>query len=138
MKKRRWIRFAIAFSLFSFLLFLIAPCNEIDNALPWKQAEMNRITLEWGQLASFPQNAQNFKIWTEGGPFTRTFRGTFIASPDAVQDWLQMSNGVTKGKAQTNADGSVHYELKTSGGASYGEVDIAPDGSTVKFRVSWS
>jgi hypothetical protein len=136
--KRRWIRFSIALLLFALVIVFVFPCNEIDNRLPFKRAEMSRITREWGRLAPFPDDAQGFTIWTEGNAFTRTFRGSFTSSPAEVDLWLKSSAGVQEGESRLLPDGSHEHILKMGGGASYGTVRVSPDGSRVEFRVSWS
>jgi hypothetical protein len=109
------------------------PTNDRDNANPETRKEMTATTLEWGRLAPFPSTAKDFTIRTEGNSFTRTFRGAFSDDPATIRAWLKSSPGVMEGEKNGNT-----YELKTGEGASYGTIEVSPDGSRVTFRVSWS
>lgn len=115
------------------------PTNEQDNRNPKKLKEMAVITLEWGRLAPFPTDARNFKIHTEGNMFTRTFKGSFDASREAIVAWLTASPGVKEGTAQSDAEGKfMAYVLQTQPKVSYRRVKVFSNGTHVEFEVSWS
>lgn len=107
------------------------PGNERINADPANRPEMVRVTLEWGRLAPFPETAREFQIHTEGGSFTRIFRGSFVDTAENIRSWLTSSPGVRDGKEEKEG---VHI-LKTGKGDTHGEVIVAPDGSNVTFCV---
>lgn len=131
----------VSFFAINFIVSIIAaivvfawPTNDRDNANPETQAEMKRLTRQWGQFAPFPKTAQDFTIYTEGNSFTRTFRGSFSDTPENIKAWLESSKGVKNGEIESPG----HYILEMGDGASYGEVIVSPDGTKVTFRVSWS
>ena len=124
--------------LIIFASFIILPPNDRDNLNPAKKIEMINLSLRWGRLATFPSSSQDFSIRTEGGAFTRTFRGSFSDSPESISQWLHNSKGISEGRSEIQPDKSTKYILKTGEGASYGEVIVSPDSSHVSFEVSWS
>lgn len=106
--------------------------NALDNA------SMIATTLEWGQLAPFPESARNFEIRTEGSMFTRTFIGSFEDDPETISNWLNDSPGAQQGTSEVLPDGSTKYDLKTGGGALWVRVFVTRDGGRVDFRAVWS
>jgi len=127
-----------AFVVLSVGLFaLLMPSNARDNASPSKLAEMVRITLEWGRLAPFPATATDFDIKTEGGSFTRSFRGSFTDTPDRIEAWLAASPGVDRADCAPTTEGEKCV-LRTAERVSYGEVVVSPDKRRVTFYVAWS
>lgn len=120
-------------SLLWLVMLIFMPTNEWENRSPASQAEMAAITREWGRLAPFPKTARDFTIRTEGNMFTRGFRGSFRDTPENVRAWLDASPGAMEG---TRKEGRIFLEM--GDGAQYGEVEVSPDGTEVKFRVSWS
>jgi hypothetical protein len=115
------------------LLIFGLPTNDRDNADPQMQSEMVSATILWGGLAPFPATAKDFTIKTEGGMFTRTFRGSFSDDPENILNWLKSSRGFQQGEKKEDK-----IILKTGEGAAYGEIILSPDNSRVIFRVSWS
>jgi len=128
----------LAIGIFVFVWVFLGSNNARDNASSRKRAEMAEISLQWGRLAPFPKTARNFTIRTEGSAFTRTFIGSFTDSPEAISKWLRDSRGVSEGKLEMQDDHSAKYILKMGGGASYGEVTVSADGSSVSFKIEWS
>ena len=116
----------------------LEPTNDRDNADPAKRKGMIQLSTEWGRLAPFPDSKRNFTIKTEGNVFTRSFRGSFSDSPDAIHQWVLESPGIQEGEIEPTNDGSTQYNLKMGSGASYGEVIISSDGEGVMFYVAWS
>lgn len=95
-------------------------------------------TLEWGQLAPFPETAQQFTIITEGSPFTRAFRVQFVAPPDAIDAWLRASPGIGATEGETRQPYVRYFRIVPGGGAQGAEVEVDDATHTVKVYVYWS
>ncbi len=128
----------LTFLVGAIFLMFAWPTNDRANASRGAHQEMIPIACEWGRLAPFPATAQDFTIYTEGNMFTRTFKGAFSDSPEVIAKWLADSPGVVEGEAEVREDQSTLYILKMGGGASYGEIEVSPDKTRVRFRTSWS
>ena len=99
--------------------------------------QMVKVTLEWGRLAPFPDEIDDFKIQTEGSMFTRSFRATFKCNPKTIHEWVKSSPGLQD--AQVEIKGAIkHYEIKPGGGANSATVDIDTKTDAVKVYVCWS
>lgn len=112
--------------------------NSLDNRNPARKAEMTEITLKWGRLAPFPENVENFTIYTTGSPFTRTFKGSFTATEDIIKSWIAQSPGLQDAKIESISETKKKYIITPGGGANYAEVVIDYEIGKIEFRVSWS
>jgi hypothetical protein len=125
-------------SLVAFAALYFFSSNTLDNMNSVKQEEMLGIVLEWGRLAPFPVSATNISIETEGSSFTRSFRASFIAPKEDIQDWLSSSPGLQETTAEEVSDSIVWYSIKPGGGANRAEVTIDYGLNKVEIYVSWS
>ena len=112
--------------------------NAIDNRNPARKTEMAEITVRWGRLAPFPDEAENFAIYTEGSFLTRTFKGSFTASQDVITSWVEQSPGLQDATVEMMSEKKARYIVSPSGGANYAEVVIDYESGKVEFVVSWS
>jgi hypothetical protein len=115
----------------------LMPGNTRTDADPAARAEMARTTLQWGRLAPFPATARDFGIRSEGGLFTRSFRGSFSDTPAHVEAWLAASPGVARGGCTPVPEGE-RCVLRTARDVGYGELVLSKDKSHVTFYASWS
>lgn len=118
------------------MLFLLVvfsyPTNARDNADPSARAHMAKLTLEWGRLHSFPETARDFTILTEGGSFSRSFKGSFTDTPENIEKWMQASPGIREGQ---DKNGVIILKGHDS---CHGTIIVSPDRSKVSFDVQWS
>lgn len=99
---------------------------------------MIKTTLEWGRLAPIPGSKSDFRISTEGGPFTRAFRSSFRLPKADLDKWIQASPGFSDAeKVEGNGSGDK-YVIKPGGGAQYAEVTIDRGNGFVEIYVYWS
>ena len=124
--------------LIGIFLFLLVPQNERDNRNSARKTEMVEITLKWARLAPFPQEAENFNIYTEGNAFTRTFKGSFTASEETIKIWVEQSPGLQDAKIDAISEKKKKYIIPPGGGANYAEVVIDYETGKIEFKASWS
>ncbi len=118
------------------ILYLLAS-NARDNRNSIKQEDMMGILLEWGRLAPFPASATNILIETEGSSFTRSFRASFVAPEQDIQDWIKSSPGLNNTTAEELPHNQVWYSILPGGGANKAEVTIDYGLNKVEIYVSW-
>ena len=111
--------------------------NNRDNISQANQEEMVGLALEWGRLAPFPSNIENFSIQTEGNAFTRGFRASFASTNNEIEKWVGASPGLADATVETMGDGKQKYVIVPGGGANYAEVIIDFATNTVQIYVSW-
>ena len=105
----------------------------------WNRASAIRCTLEWGQLAPFPQSARNLIITTSGNMFTRSFHISFTAPADDIERWLQESPGPRKVVPKTESPGIREFEIYPGGGGAVGGTVRVEDAvHRVLIDMSWS
>lgn len=124
--------------LIAFIGIFLVPTNSRDNQDPPKQKEMMALVLEWGRLAPFPTNAANVLIQTEGSSFTRSFRASFTAPKQDIEDWIKISPGFNEVIPEELSDNKVWYSIVPGGGANRAEVTIDYGLNQVEIYVSWS
>jgi hypothetical protein len=99
---------------------------------------MIEATLEWGRLAPFPEDAEDFIIYTKGNMFTRTFQGNFTAPEVALKKWVEQSPGLQDAKVEVISNTQKKYVISPGGRAAYAEVIIDYKTGKVAFRAYWS
>ena len=117
-------------------LFLVSS-NSRDNQDPAKQKEIMALVLKWGRLAPFPIEATNISIETEGNSFTRSFRVSFVAPKEDIQDWIKKSPGLNEAVPERLSDNKVWYSIVPGSGANKAEVTIDNSLNQVEIYVSW-
>jgi hypothetical protein len=120
------------------LVVLFFSSNARDNQNPAKQKEMLAIVLQWGRLAPLSASAANISIATEGSSFTRSFRASFVAPKQDIQNWIKQSPGTREVTPEQVADHKVRYVIAPGGSASRAEVTIDFNLNQVDIDVSWS
>ena len=147
-KKIKWWRWA-SLGCLSGLLVIglvalgigLAP-NWVNNLNPLQKPHMKEVA--WGQFAPLPENAKDFWIETSGGPFTRTFDGSFSAPKEEVEQWIDDSRGLDRAretKSELDSEsgtGETEIRIEPGGGAQGGDVRISRDRTKVFFHVWWS
>lgn len=91
----------------------------------------------WGRLAPFPQGARDIEIETTGSAFTRGFRASFHATPDAIERWLSESPGIRDATTEQQA-ALTTYHIRAGGGATFAEAVVDREHGRVRIRVYWS
>ena len=144
-KSTKWTLAIIGIAIVAFMVLagasyflLSSPTNNRDNHDPVKKAEMIETALEWARLAPFPQDVKDFKVFTEGNAFTRTFKGSFTASEQSIRSWVKQSIGLRNAKTKVISEGKIRYIIKPGGGANSAEVIIDYSSGRVEFIASWS
>ena len=94
--------------------------------------------LTWGRLASFPSSAQQLTIDGGGSMFTRSFRTSFVALPEEINDWLRRSPGTSEAPVKIPSPGFRHFEIVPGGGAQHAEVTVDDTLHVVSIYVYWS
>lgn len=138
MNKRRLLKILIAATLMTFAVTALYPAYRA-----WDQRQMVRVTLKWGRLAPFPTAAQNFQIQTDGGPFTRAFRTSFIAPAADIERWLEASPGTKNPLPPEEVEylrpsSKRRILIRPGGGAQIAEVTIDYTYNRVEIYVAWS
>jgi hypothetical protein len=119
--------------------FFITSTGDYENLDPDNKPYMIETTLEWGRLAPFPDNIENFTIKAGGSIFTKSFRGSFNAQDSQIIDtWMKNSPGIMEAAKETMPDGGVKYIISPGGGAQHAEVIVNKDVTSVDFYVFWS
>jgi len=95
-------------------------------------------TLEWGRLAPFPESAREFTIRAEGGMFTRAFRASFTADPEAIEKWLRDSPGTRDVSPEKLPPNRRRFKISPGGGAQGARVTVDDDAHAVAIYVYWS
>jgi hypothetical protein len=98
---------------------------------------MMAIVLEWGKLTPFPASATNVSIEAEGSTFTRSFRASFVAPQQDIQNWIKLSPGLNEATAEEVSDNKIRYSITPGGGANSAEVTIDNVLNKVEIYVSW-
>ena len=95
---------------------------------------------EWARLPEFPATAKSFRITTDGGMFSRSFRVTFFGDPATVETWVKSSPGLKDPKCETETleGGGIQYSYPAGGGAMYSEIVHFPARGTVEIYTYWS
>ncbi len=55
---------------------------------------MVSLTIEWSNLAGFPEHMEDFSTEAERSMFTRSFRSRFRSTPESISKWIEASPGV--------------------------------------------
>ncbi len=118
------------------IIQILAPSNDRNNQDPSAQASMLECTQEWARLAPVPDSKEQFTISTEGGPFTRAFRASFVLPEDDLKDWVEASPGLRD--AGVEMEGIKNFAIEPGGGAMYAEAVIDFDSGLVKVYTYWS
>src|SRR5438552_3669133 len=103
----------------------------------WDKHEMLRATLIWGRLAPLPKTAQDFKIVTEGGMFTRAFRASFKAPIADIENWLKESPGTREITPETTSPTTRRFQISPGEGAQHAEVTVDNSSGFVSIYVYW-
>jgi hypothetical protein len=114
----------------------LALSNSRDNQDPAKQEEMMALVLEWGRLSSFPANASQVFVETEGNSFTRSFHASFVAPREDIQTWIKDSPELNETTPEELSDNKLQYIIEPGGGANRAEVTIDYGLNEVKIYVS--
>jgi hypothetical protein len=104
----------------------------------WDQREMLRVTLIWARLAPLPASAKDFRIATEGGMFTRSFRASFTAPLGDIERWLRDSPGTRDITPFKPSSSSRKFIISPGEGANQAEVTVDDITGAVRIYVSWS
>ena len=94
--------------------------------------------LTWGRLEPFPQSAQEVKLTTGGGAFTRCFTASFVAPPEDIEEWLKSSPGAREATPTAPSTGVRVFQITPGGGANVAEVAVDDTSHRVSIRVEWS
>jgi|GEM_PF-6667515 len=70
-----------------------------------------RVALEFGHLATLPEDSKNVKVETAGGFFSRTFGLTFESTPEGIDKWIIDSRKLTR-KEWPNSIGKRNMVIK--------------------------
>jgi hypothetical protein len=70
-----------------------------------------RVALEFGHLATLPENSENVNVETAGSFFSRTFWLTFESTSEEIDKWLSNSKGLTR-KEWENSNGKRNPIIK--------------------------
>ena len=132
------ILIGIAAIIFLFIGLVIVPYFT-NTIMPWKRNSAIETTLLWGGLAELPDQANNLKVQTTGGMFTRTFHLEFNLSEQQLKKWIAMSNRLKELTPLTQSDGTNLYEIYPGeDGAIGGTVLINFQKGNVKIKMAWS
>jgi hypothetical protein len=107
---------------------------------PLDMASARTATWDWARLPALPAKAQGFKLTTEGGLFTRSFRVTFFGDPANIDAWVKSCPGVSDPKCEKEAldGGGTRYTYPAGGGAMHAELIHFPTRGTVEIYTYWS
>ena len=119
-----------------FLVFCIFPPNVVMNFIPFYHDKMIQDTVEWCRIDDFP--VQGIEIEVKGSVFSREYVGSFIASKELVDVWVENSPGLQNAKTEILSKGVIKYIITPGGGAQYAEVVIDFEYGKVTFRTYWS
>ena len=103
-----------------------------------ERKSMVACTLARGRLAPFPKSMHDFSICTKGSIFSRAFRASFRAEPDALQLWMLQSPGLKETRPDTAQPGVRKFVVEPGGGAMYAEVSVDEGTGQVRIYVYWS
>jgi len=134
-------KFVVAVASIACLIGLVlysSSSNTRDNQNSIKQQEMMTIVLEWGRLATFPANATDVSVETEGNSFTRSFHASFVAPKQDIQAWIKDSPGINDATPEELPNDQVKYIVVPGGGANSAQVTIDLTLNKVNIYVSWS
>lgn len=123
------------YAIFGFIILIIA-----FSVILYKQhdrKEIIRITQEWANLTSFPENAKIISAEKLGSMFTREFRVKFTAPEKDIRKWLSDSPGTSQATPDING-GIEKYSIKPAGGAQFAEVIYNIKTNEIYIRVYWS
>lgn len=132
------ILYKIIIGLASIIVLVIVPYFT-HTIMPWEKANAIETTLLWGGLARLPENADNIRIETSGGMFTRTFSLEFDLSQEELKEWVKTSQRLRDHFSETQIDGTELYKIYPGEeGAVGGTVRINFSNGTVQIDMSWS
>lgn len=92
----------------------------------------------WARVAPVKSCGSKPVVETAGGAFTREFFVEITCEKEALQKWLNNSPGLQDARVTEKTTNSNVYSITPGGGASFAEVEIDWNTSTVKLRAYWS
>ncbi|MCK5475854.1 MAG: hypothetical protein KAI71_04715 [Candidatus Pacebacteria bacterium] len=116
------------------VLFLIIASSVVSCR---DQKDIVRITQEWANLSSFPENAKITSVKKTGSIFTRGFRVKFTAPEKDIRKWLHDSPSTSLITPEKNGDVEKYF-IKSAGGAQFAEIIYNTKTNEVYVRVYWS
>ena len=132
------ILIGIAAVIFLFIGLVIVPYFT-NTLMPWERSNAIETTLLWGGLAELPEQANDLKVKTSGGMFTRTFFLEFNLSEPELQQWIRNSKRLKELTPKTQTDGTNLFEIYPGeDGAIGGTVLINFQQGNVKIEMAWS
>lgn len=121
----------------SILTYFVA--KNINDSLNSRNEESAfEATLEWGRLAPFPKSAEELTVTASGNRFTRSFRVSFKASDEDIEQWLEQSEGISDATIEELDEDRTKYVIKPGGKANYAGVLVDRSNGLVGIYVSWS
>jgi len=125
------------FAISGFIVLFLVIAFSVVLYKQYDQKEIIRVTQEWANLASFPENSEMISVEKTGTVFTREFRVRFNAPEKDIRKWLSDSPGTSQVTTDINGD-IEKYSIKPSGGAQFAEIIYNVKTNEIYIRVYWS
>ena len=137
--KGKWVKRVCTVIAVLGCYLMIETCAGFMNViLPWHRSSAIEIALTWGGLADLPETAEDVKVTTSGGAFTRTFEVRFHAPKPDVRQWIADSHRLSGAKPVEDEDGRVLYEVYPGEEEAIGGTVEVREGTSVRIYMSWS
>lgn len=116
---------------------IIGICVLLSGYFGWNKLEKASAistTIEWAQLAPFPDNIYDFNITTKGSSGTREFNCEFKASKETILAWLKKCPSLSE---EINFEKDI-FEIAPGGGAQFAEITVDWNIGKVVIVTYWS